>query len=91
MQMAPSNSKEIAAWILLFLIAGCGEEVCFRGCPLRQFIVLARGRLAVAVLLSALCFGAAHAYEGVRGIFLIAVFGLLFTCSRSCAVAFALE
>jgi len=42
--------------------------VCFRGCPRRQssFLHVAPGRRGV---LSALCFGAAHAYEGVRGIF----------------------
>jgi membrane protease YdiL (CAAX protease family) len=78
-RLAPSNGEEIAAWILLCLIAGTVEEVVFRGYLQRQFTHWARGGVAAGVLLSALCFGSAHAYEGARGMFLIAVFGLLFS------------
>lgn len=78
-QLAPSNGEEVAAWAILCLVAGFAEEVAFRGYLQRQFIWLARGRVTAGVLLSALCFGAAHAYEGVRGMFLIFVFGVLFS------------
>jgi len=78
-RLAPSNGEEIAAWILLCLIAGTVEEVVFRGYLQRQFTHWARGGVAAGVLLSALCFGSAHAYEGARGMFLIAVFGVLFS------------
>jgi membrane protease YdiL (CAAX protease family) len=78
-QLAPSNGEEIAAWTLLCIVAGFAEEVAFRGYLQRQFIAWARGRVPAGVVFSALCFGAAHAYEGVRGMFLIAVFGALFS------------
>lgn len=78
-QLAPANNKEIAAWILLCLLVGFVEEVVFRGYLQRQFIAWARGGVAAGVLASAIIFGAAHAYQGVRGMVLLAVFGALFS------------
>jgi membrane protease YdiL (CAAX protease family) len=78
-QLAPANGEEIAAWTLLCLLAGFVEEVVFRGYLQRQFISWARGGVGVAVFASAVLFGAAHAYQGVRGMALIAVFGALFS------------
>lgn len=78
-ELAPSNQAEAGAWILLCLLAGFAEEVAFRGYLQRQFVAAARGRTAPGVLLAALCFGAAHGYEGARGMFLISVFGALFS------------
>lgn len=78
-QLAPSNGEEIAAWALLCLVAGFAEEITFRGYLQRQFIAWSRGKVPVGVALSALCFGAGHGYEGMRSMFLIAVFGVLFS------------
>lgn len=78
-ELAPSNGAEVAAWALLCALAGFVEEIVFRGYLQRQFIVLSRGRVWAGVLLSALCFGAAHGYEGARGMFLITIFGVLFS------------
>lgn len=78
-QVAPSNGEEIGAWILLCAIAGFVEETVFRGYLQRQFIAWGRGSAAVGVVFSALMFGAAHGYEGARAMFLIAVFGALFS------------
>jgi hypothetical protein len=77
-QLAPSNGKEIAAWTLLCLLVGFAEETVFRGYLQRQFIGWARGGVVAGVLLSAAVFGGAHAYEGVRSMFLLTVFGALF-------------
>lgn len=78
-ELAPSNAVEACAWILLCLLAGFAEEIAFRGYFQRQFVAAARGRTALGVLAAALCFGAAHGYEGARGMFLITVFGALFS------------
>ena len=78
-QLAPATGEEIAAWTLLCLLAGFVEEVVFRGYLQRQFIHWARGGVGMGVLASAVLFGAAHAYQGVRGMALIAVFGALFS------------
>lgn len=78
-QLAPANGKEIAAWIGLCIIAGLAEEVVFRGYLHRQFTAWARGAVAVGVAVSALMFGLAHGYQGVRNMVMLAVFGALFS------------
>lgn len=78
-QLAPANGREIAAWTLLCMFVGFIEEIVFRGYLQRQFIGWARGRAAAGVLASAIVFGCAHAYQGVRGMVLLTVFGALFS------------
>jgi hypothetical protein len=78
-ELAPANGREIAAWALLCLFVGFSEELVFRGYLQRQFIGWARGRVAWGVVASAVVFGSAHAYQGVRGMVLIAAFGALFS------------
>lgn len=78
-QLAPRNGAEIAAWVLLCVLAGLAEELVFRGYLQRQFTTLAGGAPAVGVVFSALAFGAAHSYQGVRNMMLLAVFGVLFS------------
>ncbi len=79
LQLAPTNSREIAGWVLLCLLVGVAEELVFRGYLQRQFTAWARGAAAAGVVFSALLFGAAHGYEGVRSMFLLAVFGAFFS------------
>ena len=76
-ELAPANSIEITAWGMLCLIVGFSEELIFRGYMQSQAIALLRNT-PVAVIVTAVVFGAAHGYQGVRGIFLISVFGSLF-------------
>lgn len=78
-QLAPSNGEEMAAWVLLCVVAGVVEEIVFRGYLQRQFAAWARGAAAAGVVFSALVFGAAHGYEGLRNMVLLAVFGALFS------------
>ena len=77
-ELAPSGGGEIAAWVVLCLLVGFIEETVFRGYLQRQFIGWARGSVGAGVLLSALIFGGAHAYQGARNMVLLAVFGALF-------------
>ena len=78
-QLAPTNGREVAMWILLCFIAGFVEEIIFRGYLQRQFTAWSRGAVAVGVAFSALLFGAAHGYQGARNMVLLAVFGALFS------------
>jgi membrane protease YdiL (CAAX protease family) len=78
-QLAPANGREVAAWVLLCIVAGIAEEIIFRGYLHRQFTAWSRGAVAAGVAFSALLFGAAHGYQGVRNMFLLAVFGVLFS------------
>ena len=78
-QLAPTNGKEIACWLLLCALVGVAEELVFRGYLQQQFTAWGRGAAVVGVVFSAMMFGAAHGYEGVRAMFLLAVFGALFS------------
>jgi membrane protease YdiL (CAAX protease family) len=78
-QLAPTNGRELAAWILVCIIAGFVEEIVFRGYLHRQFTAWSRGAAAAGVAYSALLFGAAHGYQGARNMVLLAVFGALFS------------
>ncbi len=78
-QLAPSNGKEVAGWLLLCVLVGIAEELVFRGYFQQQFTAWTRGAAAGGVALSALMFGAAHGYEGARAMFLLAAFGALFS------------
>ncbi|HTV57538.1 MAG TPA: CPBP family intramembrane glutamic endopeptidase [Verrucomicrobiae bacterium] len=75
--MMPHGPAEIAAWLALSISAGICEEAIFRGYLQRQFIVFTRSAPA-GIALSAVAFGAGHAYQGLRMVVLIAVFGALF-------------
>jgi membrane protease YdiL (CAAX protease family) len=78
-ELAPANTTEVACWVLLCVTAGLIEEAVFRGYLQRQFTAWARGELAAGVVFSALFFGAAHGYQGVRNMVLLAVFGVFFS------------
>jgi membrane protease YdiL (CAAX protease family) len=77
MGFAPSSGIEIAGWALLCLIVGFSEELVFRGYLQWQGSLLFRN-LIVGAILSSLVFGGAHAYEGLRGMCLIGIYGALF-------------
>ncbi len=78
MQLAPANGLEIAAWGLLCLIVGFSEELIFRGYLQSQGISLL-GSIPISIVLTSLVFGAAHGYQGLRGICLIGIYGALFS------------
>jgi membrane protease YdiL (CAAX protease family) len=78
-QLAPANGKEIVCWLLMCVLVGFTEELVFRGYFQTQFARWARGAVWAGVVFSALMFGAAHGYEGVRAMFLLSVFGSFFS------------
>ena len=77
MELAPADGIEVASWGLLCLIVGFSEEVIFRGYLQSQSIALLRS-VPIAVAVTAVIFGAAHGYQGLRGIVLISAYGGLF-------------
>jgi hypothetical protein len=76
--LAPGSNLELAVWFCLSWTAGFCEEIIFRGYLQRQFAAIGRSAV-VGILLSAIVFGASHGYEGAARMFLIAIFGLLFS------------
>ena len=77
MTLAPASGIEIAAWGALCLLVGFSEELVFRGYLQLQSISLLHSTV-FGVALSAVVFGAAHGYQGIRGMCLISVYGALF-------------
>jgi membrane protease YdiL (CAAX protease family) len=75
--LLPQTHLEMLAWILLSTTAGICEEVIFRGYFQKQFIAWT-GNVSAGVVISALIFGAAHIYAGVKPAVVITVYGLLF-------------
>ena len=77
--LVPTTGYEVAAWVLLCMVAGFAEEVVFRGYFQRQFTAWSRGAVVAGVVFSALLFGSAHGYQGVRNMVMLSVFGALFS------------
>ncbi|MGH9704030.1 MAG: CPBP family intramembrane glutamic endopeptidase [Candidatus Acidiferrales bacterium] len=75
--MLPHGWLEIAVWVALSITAGICEEAIFRGYFQRQFISFTQNG-PVGIALSAALFGAAHAYQGLRMVVLIALYGSMF-------------
>jgi membrane protease YdiL (CAAX protease family) len=75
--LVPRTKGEMVGWVLLAVAAGFCEETVFRGYLQRQFLAWTR-RDELAVLLQALVFGAAHIYQGWKGVVTIAIYGALF-------------
>jgi CAAX protease family protein len=77
MILAPQTTREILLWVVVAGSAGICEEFVFRGYLQRQLLALTGSEVA-AVALQAVVFGAAHSYQGVRGMVTIGVYGALF-------------
>jgi membrane protease YdiL (CAAX protease family) len=75
--MSPQSTQEMIAWACLSVSAGFCEELVFRGYLQKQFHAFT-GSAALAILLQAVVFGAAHSYQGVNGAVTITVYGALF-------------
>lgn len=78
-RLAPEGGAELAGWALLCMLVGPVEEAIFRGYLQKQFTAWGRGRMWLGIAVSALLFGGAHGYEGLRTMVLLAVFGALFS------------
>ena len=72
--LLPRGGAEIAWWIVLSLTAGFCEEVLFRGYLQQQFAAMTRNA-TTGILLSAVLFGAAHGYQGLRKAVIISIMG----------------
>jgi membrane protease YdiL (CAAX protease family) len=73
----PRGPLEMTVWVLLSISAGFCEEFVFRGYLQKQFLALT-GSDAAAIAVQAIIFGAAHQYQGVKGMLSITIYGALF-------------
>jgi hypothetical protein len=75
--LMPQSLVETVSWVVLSGVAGVCEEIIFRGYLQRQFLAWT-GNAAAAIALQAVVFGSAHAYQGIRGVVTITIYGALF-------------
>jgi membrane protease YdiL (CAAX protease family) len=75
----PHTILEDAVFLLVALTAAICEETIFRGYLQQQFTGWTRNA-AAGIVLQAIAFGAAHAYQGTTGIIAVASFGCMFGC-----------
>jgi uncharacterized protein len=75
--LTPHGRLEMGLWIVVAISAGICEETVFRGYLQRQFMALTKSAPA-GILLSAVAFGAAHAYQGYLRAILIGLYGAMF-------------
>jgi uncharacterized protein len=75
--IAPLGWMQTTVWIGVSAVAGFVEEIVFRGYLQRQLGAII-GNIYVGLVLSAIVFGSAHAYEGTRRMVVIALFGCMF-------------
>jgi len=74
--MLPQGRTELCFWIALSLSAGICEEGIYRGYLQRQFGAFTKS-VPAGILLSAIAFGSAHSYQGLRQAVQIGILGAL--------------
>jgi membrane protease YdiL (CAAX protease family) len=75
--IGPSGPAQTAAWLLVCLAAGAGEELSFRGYLQGQFARMTSS-VPAAVFLQAGVFAVAHSYQGWRPALVAGAYGLAF-------------
>ena len=73
----PRTKTERIFWVILSITAGICEETGFRGYVLTK-LNLFLNNWYLTVVISSLCFGLGHFYQGTGGIILTGTYGLLF-------------
>lgn len=76
-ELLPRTRTEVELWLALSVTAGFCEEIMFRGYLQKQFAA-ATSSAWMGLVLQAVVFGIAHAYQGGRRIVLIGCYGALF-------------
>jgi membrane protease YdiL (CAAX protease family) len=75
--LLPLTVPEMIVFALLSITAGFCEEFVFRGYFQRQFLALTQS-VPASVGLQAVVFGAAHFYQGWKGVIVITIYGAMF-------------
>ncbi len=74
--LIPRTSVDMLLWMCVSVTAGICEEAIYRGYFQRQFIALTHS-VSAGIVISAVLFGAEHAYQGVQRAFVIGAAAIL--------------
>jgi membrane protease YdiL (CAAX protease family) len=78
--LIPQDPAGKLVWVLVSFTAGFCEEIAFRGYLMTRLRLLGRFQSwVIPTIISALAFGACHAYQGVPGLIVISVYGAFFS------------
>lgn len=77
-----NNFPKYSKYLIYILIsAGFGEEILFRGFLFRQFKIILpefKYKIPLIIILSAILFSLPHLYQGLSGLIITFIFGLIF-------------
>jgi uncharacterized protein len=76
--LVPATARERLLWVAVAVSAGICEEIVFRGWLLSTLDGSLRLEGAALILAAAVLFGLAHSYQGITGMVLTGLAGLLF-------------
>jgi membrane protease YdiL (CAAX protease family) len=78
--LIPKDPAGKLVWVLVSFTAGFCEEIAFRGYLMTRLRLLGKFHSwVIPTIISALAFGACHAYQGVPGLIVISTYGVLFS------------
>ena len=77
--LIPTETEGKIIWVLVSFTAGFCEESMFRGYLMTRLRLVGKLRgWVIPVILSAVTFGACHAYQGLPGFIVLSVYGSMF-------------
>ncbi len=77
MYLLPKTNPERVFWFFLSIGAAFSEEITFRGYAITRLRILT-GSYWTGAILSSLAFSVGHLYQGIAGVILTFIYGLLF-------------
>ncbi len=78
--LIPQDTTGRIVWVFLSLTAGICEETAFRGYLMTRLRLLGGfNNWVIPTIVSALVFGACHAYQGIPGFIVISIYGAMFS------------
>ena len=78
--LIPTDTKGRILWVAVSFTAGFCEETAFRGYLMTRLRLVGKLKSwVIPVIVSSLTFGACHAYQGIPGLIVITVYGILFS------------
>ncbi len=80
MLLVPQDPMGKVVWVMVSITAGVCEETAFRGYLMTRLRLVGRmNSWVIPTIISAVAFGACHAYQGMPGFIAITIYGALFS------------